>query len=356
MLGCARAWVYDRLFSHLPILSVDTYYMCVGGLSGFDGLLAMSRRGATLRRLVFYDRDPQALAYARLIHVLIGFSMNRDALLMSLFGRDPSLQQSPLSKHSMFSYIETEVDTAHIARIRRRLPTTLRPLYDTVVTSTAHGVDHSADGMELPQRRVWPCWGLRRSFWPFKAKGLYGGGNETFHYNELGWLADDESYNRLRGILFGKGASIVEFELLDLNAFKLGPLSRDCEGHVLFISNADQSRKFLHSSRREFEMHLGRQCRSLLLISTMEISMLYSPDGSHTHVESLAERSQADEAASKDLGAWSEEDEGALKRARRVECLRMLESADESRMWGSHFDRVGDCAWFMNKVLERIHD
>ena len=58
--GVAREWVARQLSLWAAAGSasrkIGTYYMCVGGLSGFDGLLALCTHGATVDRLVLYDR------------------------------------------------------------------------------------------------------------------------------------------------------------------------------------------------------------------------------------------------------------------------------------------------------------
>ena len=57
--GVAREWVAHQLSLWAAGSSshrIGTYYMCVGGLSGFDGLLALCTHGATVDRLVLYDR------------------------------------------------------------------------------------------------------------------------------------------------------------------------------------------------------------------------------------------------------------------------------------------------------------
>ena len=132
--------------------------------------------------------------------------------------------------------------------------------------------------------------------------GLCGGGHETFHFGEVGWLASEESYNRVRTALVGSAALPVEFRKIDLNAPRLDAVSPASNMHacmhVVYVSNADQSTKFLTGGRQGLERALQLQLEAealraetmqsppapeppnadsrprLLLVSTLEVSLV----------------------------------------------------------------------------------
>ena len=121
--------------------------------------------------------------------------------------------------------------------------------------------------------------------WPLRS-GLCGGSNETFHFGEVGWLSDDASYGAVRDAI----ASLpLTFELLDLNAMRVEPPTPPHGMHVVFISNADQSAKFLQHGRRGLEQALGGQGR-MLLVSTLAVSHVHG-----VSVDTIAERSLIEE-------------------------------------------------------------
>lgn len=197
--GSTRRWMSRSLRRTLPFSTIDTYYMCVGGLSGFDGLTLLAQRGLEIRRVVLFDRDEAALAYGKLVLQLLGLCPNRLDFIQAIFGRRPEGQQG-LSADNMFQFLQCPVDVDFIARVRQALPRRCRKLYDVVVQSAAYGADLDPDCPTLlPRRRLWPCWGLARHAPPLS--GLHGGGNETFHFGETGWLASESKYRALRSLL-----------------------------------------------------------------------------------------------------------------------------------------------------------
>jgi len=246
---------------------------------------------------VLFDRDEGALDFGRLMIILVKHCVSRAALLHAIFGRCPCTWESVhgrLTAGTMLDYLRAPVDEAMIASVRQALPVAHRSLYDTLVKAVTYGVDvgerHEDRMVGLPMRRVWPCWGMRRGC-PPHASGLCGGGHETFHYNEAGWLRDERSYTLVREALCGgesMAALPVSFERIDLSEMRLPAcqpvgssgsraVTSDLQ-HVVYMSNADQSVKFLPMGRQEVERQLGesRECNgersSVLLASTLALS------------------------------------------------------------------------------------
>eukprot|EP00931_Biecheleriopsis_adriatica_P103527 TRINITY_DN78352_c0_g1_i1.p1 TRINITY_DN78352_c0_g1~~TRINITY_DN78352_c0_g1_i1.p1 ORF type:complete len:232 (+),score=36.56 TRINITY_DN78352_c0_g1_i1:20-715(+) len=87
--GWVRDWMSQSLRKALPIRSVDTYYTCVGGFSGFDGVALLSKCGTIPRRLILYDRDEEALVYGQLMLALVRLCQSRAELMLAIFGRCP---------------------------------------------------------------------------------------------------------------------------------------------------------------------------------------------------------------------------------------------------------------------------
>ena len=376
--GCARAWVSKSLREALP-LSVGSYYMVVGGLSGFDTLAELLARQRP-QRIVLFDRDEGALDLARLMIRLVALCASRAALLHAIFGRCPSAWQSaygPLTAETMLDYLRAPVDEPTIASVRRALPSAHRPLYDTIVKATAYGIDtgdrHEAGMVGLPMRRVWPCWGMRRDC-PPHASGLCGGGHETFHYNEVGWLGAERSYILVREALCGSEsvpALPVSFERIDLGEMTLPACQPatvsggraharpHAHAHVVYMSNADQSAKFLPMGRQGVERQLGESIdengerSTVLLVSTLALSRVCGEA-----VELIMRRAQPgerpwDERREERPPPWTKVEgvakEEALRKAlqalRRHELHRCLErddvALDQSRL---------------NHVLQMLHE
>lgn len=358
--GCAREWVSNSL-GEVLLRGVRSYYMVVGGLSGFDTLaVLLGRPTSRPQRIVLFDRDEGALAFGRLMISLVKHCVSRAGLLHAIFGRCPSTWESvhgPLTAHTMLDYLRSTVDEDMITSVRRALPLACRSLYDTIVKVAAYGLDsgerHEAGMVGLPMRRVWPCWGLRRGC-PPHASGLCGGGHETFHYNEVGWLGDEGSYTLVReGLCGGEGVAAlpVSFEQIDLGEMTLPachsvelPGGRaDTHAHVVYMSNADQSAKFLPMGRQGVERQLGESVEwngehsTVLLASTLALSRVCG-----ARVDLVARRAQPGERPSDErlptntskVEAWVDDvaqDEAlhsALQALRRHELRQCLERDD----------------------------
>jgi len=241
--------------------------------------------------------------------------------------------------------------TAYITEIRSLLSCeSLREIYDRVVLASVRGMDHKLNqcGSNIPERRVWPCWGLHRAHAVIRG-GLCGGGNETMHYNEGGWLLDDDSYWALRQF-FLCSPSEVKFEHLDLNNVHL-PHTAAGHAHTLFISNSDQSKKFLLHGRDALESQIADQC-NVFLISMTKLTMVMNGK-----VEHLSERSQEDEK----LPLVSDDSCKRtsllkLKELRRQEMLMHLHSTNEGVMWGTPEANPSDRLWCFNQVLSLLYD
>ncbi|CAE8616067.1 unnamed protein product [Polarella glacialis] len=368
---------------------LDTYYMCVGGLSGFDGIVALRKAGASLRRVVLYDRDDDALVHGQLMLALIQTCPTRAKLLRAVFGRCPEAWQReqgcPLTADSMFNFLRSqEIDIEFVLQTRRSLPRPLRPHFDVLVQAAAYGCDPDEDcSGVLPRRRLWPCWGLGRRCPPIEV-GLHGGGDETFNYGEAGWLADDASYVLLRSVVAPlssessdplqspqvsaphqmaldtecQTAVEVSFRKLDLNDMQLDAVSSGCDGHVLFISNADENPKFLRS-RDALECQLFEsECGRVLVASALRITIVR---GRGRLRRILAERSRHDSSRhGTGLQPASESNDAqSLRLLRRHELLEHLkrtaaDSVQAARRWPcstmeKHF-------WRMTRLLAVLQD
>ena len=347
--GQGRTWVCEALLG-VPT-QIDAYYMCVGGLSGFDAFAVLLANPVSRpMRLVIYDRDDGAISFGRLMVALVRQCASRSHLLHAIFGRCPAAWErlhQPLTARSMFDYLNTDIDGEHLASVRLALPAPLQPLYDTVVRAAAYALDYGdrqeAGMIGMPARRVWPCWELQRGCRPL-ASGLGGGGSETFHYGEAGWLSDDCSYELVRRALVGNTALPLAFAALDLNDMRLEAIQGD-RSHCVYISNADQSTKFLPLGREGLERRLSQQVAdaSVLLVSTRALSRVYS-----AHVDLIACRLPVERTTSDGVSVAAEARlQAALKALRRRElcvCLELF--GDELALDQRH----------LNFVLGALHE
>merc|ERR1712032_185596 len=140
-----------------------------------------------------------------------------------------------MSVSTMLDFLERPLESGIEANIAEQLPNHLRAMYATVFKCLAHRAGWPA---------VWPCFGWKERLPVPKLSNarrrLGGGRNESFHINEVGWLKDEASYNRLRKIA---PLSSCDFRLLDLK--ELPKLSHG--RRVFYISNIDGSPQFLKS-------------------------------------------------------------------------------------------------------------
>ena len=131
----------------------------------------------------------------------------------------------------------------------------------------------------------------------------------------------------------------LTFELLDLNAMQVEPPTPPNAMHVVFISNADQSAKFLLHGRRGLEQTLGRQGRTLL-VSTLAVSLVRG-----VRVDTIAERSLIDEKLVAGEAQVETAHLTALEALRHHELRQYLEHGA-----GSLDQRC------LNQVLAALHD
>ena len=272
---------------------------------------------------------------------LIQLCTSRRQLVRALFGRDPG-KRSSLCPENMVEWLHGEVDDQFITEIQHKLPQDLQILYNKVVQCTASAEDWEDDlGGSVPVRRVWPCWGLHRGCAQVRG-AVRGGRQETLHYNEVGWLSSNSGYKQIRELLLLR-ATEVQYELSDLNSF--GCLSRSPYHQVLYISNADQSSKFIDMSREQLEEAVAARCGGgpLLLVSTTCISLVQMKAAGELKIEQWASRHQGDERLPVTAPNW----EGSgVAELQRLEVRRLLERN------GNQMSEQ----WDMNTVLGLLHE
>jgi len=344
-----RAWFDRQLGQALPIRNWDTYYMCVGGLSGFDGLVSLCKAGASVSRVILFDRDEHALAYGHLMLTLIQNCPTRDHLLRAVFGRSPQtcMAGQQLTAASMMDFLRLDVDAEFIRRMKRTLPAKLRPIFDAVVQAAAYGADPDPDCSAIPRRRLWPCWSQGRRLPPMKEQ-LHGGSAETFHYGSVGWLATDGAYALLRDHLC---RAEVTCRMLDLNEAGLDEVRPCSHGHVLYISNADENDKFLRS-RRTLERRLSKQCKAVLVVSCAQVTLVTQGTRRAELVASCREEEPL--CNDEEAGDGAILTESAMQSLRRYELLRHLKLMAQKNQLGCHkwkCSSAEDKLWGLLRIL-----
>ena len=135
--------------------------------------------------------------------------------------------------------------------------------------------------------------------------------------------------------------------------------SNPCAGtmDVLYISNADQSRKFLHCGRPALERALLDGQKDVVLISTSLVSLVHAAGDARRRVVCLAECTHENECEMPHRerdSHWREA--GALRALRQCELRRNADAhmSDECRLYGPGFDVRLDRGWCLSELQRRL--
>jgi FkbM family methyltransferase len=244
-LYLASADRMDRVLPNLARLrreiapSVDTYATVIGGLSGLNYLTAL-----TPKRILFYDINPVALDYARLMLELIGLATGPRDFMSRVFSRKvehflDDIGEPELTVSNQERYLAHPVDEALLADTLARLSPTGRGAYRAFVAPHLPG--GTLEGVRNC-RRLLPCW-------PANQRVPVGGGaalgcNEagqlvpntnTFFFG-LGWLESPGSFALVQRAIAQASVSFMQFDLLNRELPDLAELSGS---FILHVSNID---------------------------------------------------------------------------------------------------------------------
>lgn len=274
-LYLASADRMDRVMSNLERVrhelapAVDTYATVIGGLSGLNYLTAL-----TPKQIVFYDINPVALGYARLMVELIGLSASPRDFISRVFSRPVAdfLTQSgapDLTVANQERYLACPVDEALLAGTLGALSPAGRETFEAFLRP--HLAGRTLEGVRNC-RRLLPCW-------PANQRVPVGGGaalgcdeagqlvpnTNTFFYG-LGWLASPETFALARRALAQATLSYQQFDLLHRELPELAAWSGSW---VLHVSNIDDwfPQDWPRLVRQWQTRALTAQCRLTLLSS-----------------------------------------------------------------------------------------
>jgi len=244
-LYLASADRMDRVLANLRELrqisgaEVDTYATVVGGLSGLNYLLALRPR-----RLVFYDLNPTALSYARLVVEMIALASSPQDFISRVFARSvkrflTTTGESELTAASQKRYLAQPVEPALLADTLTRLSADGRRIYQTFLAP--HLTAPLLNGVRNC-RQLLPCWppdqrvpvGGGAAFGYDEAGQLVPNTN-TFFYG-LGWLESPATFAQVQQALALASLRFVTFDLMRGDLTELGVLSGSL---VLHVSNID---------------------------------------------------------------------------------------------------------------------
>jgi glycosyltransferase involved in cell wall biosynthesis/SAM-dependent methyltransferase/predicted O-methyltransferase YrrM len=244
-LYLASADRMDRVLANLDVLrqeqppSVDTYATVVGGLSGLNYLLTL-----TPLKIVFFDINQTAVAYARLVMELIRISAGPQDFIGRVFSRpiEKFLEETgekDLETGNQARYLECEVNEVLLADTIDRLSPDSRNMYQQgILPHLRAGI---LDGVQNC-RQLLPCW--RPDERVPVGGGLAYGYNEaghlvpntnTFFYGN-GWLESQTSFERVRQTIVRTPLSFQQFDLLSGDLSEIGLQGG---AFVLHASNID---------------------------------------------------------------------------------------------------------------------
>jgi FkbM family methyltransferase len=228
-----------RSLDGLPDMKLETYATVIGGLSGLNYLLRLEPR-----RIAFFDINPSAVRYARLVCQMIAISDGPRHFISRMFGRSvdawlDSTGLSDLTVDNQTEYLATGVDEALVRDTLSRLSPSNRETFETYILP--HLTGGTRDGVRNC-RRLLPCWPIDERV-PVGAgeslgrdeRGSLVPNTNTFFYGH-GWLGSPQSFQLVKLILAQASVSFHQFDLFQDDLRCLGDLS---QSFILHASNMD---------------------------------------------------------------------------------------------------------------------
>jgi len=228
-----------RSLDQSPHVKPETYATVIGGLSGLNYLLRLEPR-----RIAFFDINPSAVRYARLVCQMIATSDGPRHFISKMFGRSvdawlDSTGQSDLTVNNQTEYLAACVDEALVRDTLSRLSPGNRETFETYIRP--HLTGGTRDGARNC-RRLLPCWPLDERV-PVGAgeslgcdeRGSLVPNTNTFFYGH-GWLGSPQSFQLVKLILAQASVSFHQFDLFRDDLRCLGDLS---QSFILHASNMD---------------------------------------------------------------------------------------------------------------------
>ncbi len=235
----------DRVIGNVNALkslasrSIDTYATVIGGLSGLNYLLSVEPKN-----IKFFDINPEAIKYAKLIVEIISISKNPRDFISRIFSRsvDSFLNQCG------FKELTCENQDAFLKR-----PIETEIYSETITSLSEHGgssyrefIEPFLSGKIFDEIRncccLLPCWktnervpvggGQKRGY---DENGHLVPNTNTFFYGQ-GWLGSEEYFLRIKEILKKAELNYIHFDLLNNDLKCLGDFS---DSLVLHASNID---------------------------------------------------------------------------------------------------------------------
>lgn len=248
---------------------VESYATVVGGLSGLNYLTVLRPR-----QLLFFDLNPSALAYARLIVELVAMSRSPAEFISRVFRRPVSswleTTDAPgLTVDTQADFLRQPIDPSIAADTFLRLSGRGRATFEETI-------GRFADGVPLAEtrncRRLLPCWPVteRVPVGAGEATGCDERGDRVPNTNTFffghGWLSADAAFLSVRRCLTETPCRFVCLDVLaqDLDAFVAWG-----ESLAIHVSNIDEwfPAAWHHRWRSWRERALERQCRLTTITS-----------------------------------------------------------------------------------------
>lgn len=281
-LYLASADRMDRVLTNLNRVrrelapAVDTYATVIGGLSGLNYLTAL-----TPKRIIFYDINPIALDYARLIVELIRLTTSPQDFISRVFSRAvidflSETGESDLTVGNQEHYLSRPVDETLLADTLARLSSEGRKTFLAFMQPYLAG--RTLEGVRNC-RRLLPCW-------PANQRVPVGGGaalgcdeagqlvpNTNTFFLGLGWLESLAVFALVRKVMDQATLSFEQFDLLHRELLELVGLS---DSVVLHVSNIDDwfPSEWPHLVQQWQMQALAAQCRLTIVSSHSGLTVM----------------------------------------------------------------------------------
>ncbi|MFM1944701.1 MAG: hypothetical protein RI897_3683, partial [Verrucomicrobiota bacterium] len=217
----------------------EVFATVIGGLSGMNYLTVLNPQ-----KVVFFDLNPGALDYCRLVCELVQLSEGPQEFISRIFGRSVEefcsvTDGGLLNEQNQDEYLSRPVEASLVESTLGALSSGCRHTYREWLMP--HQAGRVLEGT-LNCRRLLPCWPVNEVV-PVgageptgtDARGERVPNTNVFFYGH-GWLGSREAFGRVRQRL----ASVdIEFRVLNLLETSIHDLAQAGEGLVLHVSNID---------------------------------------------------------------------------------------------------------------------
>jgi len=206
----------------------DHFWCVIGGLGGLNFFTKLYASDIT-----FYDVNPAAIDYAKMLFELIKLSQNRVEFISRVFSR-PLAGNTDLEGQGLF--LSQPGDFTIFNETRNALPLGRRSCFDFYFSRILKG--NYTNGNFLISKPLTncsimlPCFPVGPNIPVFQSTSVRV---NTFYYGK-GWLESETTFNQIKQVLL---SPTIQFQCFDLTNYDFSAIFEDNQSVLLYSSNID---------------------------------------------------------------------------------------------------------------------